>query len=198
LLTTGNIVVVATVGEDVAHTSGPRAVTSRTRPSLDETTGFRLGRLVRLLKARFAASLEPLGLTPPQAAVLRALGERSPEGVRAVARRLSADPMNVKHCADELEARGLLRSTLVPGDRRLRGLEPTALGREVLDRLAEAVEGEEEWFRKVLGEQGQGALAAVLARLEAALGVGPFGRRTDLAPVQRPVDGAWRGEGEPR
>lgn len=187
---------IATVVDDVVATGRSSAATSRARRLLDETTGFRLGRLARVLKARFASSLRPLGLTPPQAAVLRALGERSPEGVRAVARRLSADPMNVKHCADELEERGLLRSTHVSADRRLRGLEPTALGMAALESLAGVVQSEEEWLEAVLGSEGLAALARALDRLEAALGIGSAVRSAGPRGSRRAASASRRGEEE--
>jgi len=99
-----------------------------------------------------------------------------------VARRLSADPMNVKRCADELEARGLLRSRPVPGDRRPRGLELTERGRELACRAVQAAAAEEEWPAAVLGADGADALAATLARLEESLGLARY-RTADLALV---------------
>ena len=87
---------------------------------LEGGLGFRLDRLVRALRAGWAAELAGIGLTPPQAAVLRGVAGADGVSVRALARRLGGDPMNVKRCADELEQRSLLRSGTDAGDRRPR------------------------------------------------------------------------------
>ncbi len=65
------------------------------RISLEESVGFRLGRLARARRDRWANELRSLGLTPPQAAILRATRDNPSQGLRALARTLKFDAMAV-------------------------------------------------------------------------------------------------------
>ncbi|MGC8626996.1 MAG: methyltransferase domain-containing protein [Acidimicrobiales bacterium] len=89
--------------------------------------------------------------------------------LRSLARTLGSDPMNVKHCADELEHRGLLRSAHRSGDRRPRQLELTDLGREVCEQVEALVRDEESRLNAALGNEGRASLEGALSKLEAML-----------------------------
>lgn len=133
--------------------------------------GFRFGRTQRTLRAAWAARIADLELAPPQAAVLRALAERTGLGVRALARDIGTDPMNVKHVVDGLEARDLVASTLDPSDRRTRCLRLTPGGSRLTAEIESRAQTHEEWLVEVLGSAQYGRLEQALESLELALGL---------------------------
>lgn len=151
----------------------PNASEGRPAPSsgLEAGIGFRLGRLQRRVRADWSRQLAELGLSPPQAAVLRAVAERPDCSLRALARVLGAEPMRAKRCVDELEQRGLLESAHRGGDRRSRGLALTSAG-EDLSRQAEArADAHERRLRALLGPQRRAGLEEAFTVLERGLGV---------------------------
>jgi DNA-binding MarR family transcriptional regulator len=140
---------------------------AETAPSLQSGLGFRLNRATRAVRAAWAVQLADLDVSPPHAAVLRAASDGSGAGVRALARTLGTDPMNVKHLADDLERRGLIASG-VEGDRRIRALRLTEAGQRLADEDVARVRQQEEWFTRVLGGAQRRQLERALDRLEEA------------------------------
>jgi DNA-binding MarR family transcriptional regulator len=105
--------------------------------------GFLLGVAHRSSRRAWEATIADLGLTAPQAALLRLVAARPGSGVRQLARELSTDAMNVQRLAETLIAAGLCEARRDPTDARRRPLHPSAEGRrraQVLARRAEAVE----------------------------------------------------------
>lgn len=137
---------------------------------LDSSLGFRLSRLARRLRHAWADALAPLELSPPQAAVLRGVAEWPGSSLRALARHLDADPMNVKRCVDALEARGLLASGHDPGDHRPRTLAVTPAGAAVAGDVERLAAAQDARLGAALPADLAGALDDVLGRLEALLG----------------------------
>lgn len=138
---------------------------------LEEGLGFRLSRLARVMRAAWAARLAGLGLTPPQAAILRGVAEHPGSSIRCLARLLGTDAMSVKRCADELERRGLLVSGSLTGDRRPRILQPSDRGTELLGEIDALVRQQENGF-EALGPAQRRHLIEALAVLEVAAGIG--------------------------
>lgn len=137
--------------------------------SLEGALGFRLSRLARALRQDYARRLSPLGISPPQSAVLRAVAESPGSSLRGLARRLAADPMATKRLADDLERRGLLQSASAAQGRRERLLSPTEDGRR-LARAASALAAEQQdELARALGPAGLDQLDALLGRLESPL-----------------------------
>lgn len=140
--------------------------------ALEAGLGFRLSRLARSLRREWADQLAPLGLSPPQGAVLRGIAEVPGCSLRALARHLGADPMNIKRCVDDLEGRGLIQSGRRPGDRRPRALALTEAGSHITakaDRLARTHQSRLAGALTPAEEQG---LGIGIARLESLLGLG--------------------------
>lgn len=133
--------------------------------------GFRVGRLARVLGRGWALELPPLKLSPPQAAALRGVTERPICSLRALARTLGADPMNVKHCVDELEGRGLIRSGRDPGEHRRRTLTAAPAGQTVARKVNELARQQQSWLESSLSPPRWKALEAALSGLEGALGI---------------------------
>ena len=149
---------------NVAARSDPQA-------ALEDGLGFRVGRLARAFRRGWALDLSPLNLSPPQAAVLRGVTGRPGCSLRALARTLGADPMSVKHCVDELEGRGLIRSGCDPGDRRRRTLTATPAGQSLARKVNELARQQQSWLESTLSPSRWKALEASLSGLERALGI---------------------------
>jgi len=162
---------------DPARTGGPESVAPDL--SLQEGLGFRLSRLARNLRRDWAEQLGPVGLTPPQAAVLRGLAAEPGCSVRALSRALGSDPMNVKRCVDELEHRGLVASGSLPGDRRPRALTLTDSGTRLAGAADRLARSQQEWLAGGLAPDEARALDAALERIEGLLGLGGTDTDTD-------------------
>ena len=137
--------------------------------TLEAGLGARLGRTHRVMRSAWQERIADLGLSPPQAALLRAVGEWPGSGLRELSRRLGTDAMNTKRLADHLEDRGLLRCTSDPAHRQRRIFDLTdegaALAGEVSSRAF-------QWNRDLGAMVGANELALLqelLALLESAL-----------------------------
>lgn len=152
------------------HPVGPQRLSVEHHVPLEAGLGFRISRLARSLRSDWARQVGSLGLSPPHAAVLRGVADHPGCSLRALARVLGSDPMNVKHCADDLEDRGLLRSAHRSADRRPRQLELTDVGREVCEQVEALVREEESRLNAALGSEGRAGVEDALSKLEAMLG----------------------------
>lgn len=142
--------------------------------SLDQSVGFRLSRVARARRRAWTEEIEALQITPPQASTLRSIVEQPSQSLRSLARTLGVDPMSAKRCIDELESRGLIRSTSAPGDRRPRVLNVTELGLALAREIDQRVRRQEASLREVLSQREYETLVKVLHRLEEHLNiVGP-------------------------
>lgn len=177
----GNTVVMSTVilaMSSQPHPSQTQSKPSRTSP-LEAGLGFRLDRLVRTMRTAWSAELVELDLTPPQAAVLRGVASAEGTSVRALARHLGGDPMNIKRCVDELERRGMVASTTDPDDRRPRLLSLTADGWDAAVEVDRRVEAQDASLTSEFTGAERARFDATLSKLEAALGIGTAGEASD-------------------
>ena len=128
-----------------------------------------LGELVmqvaRGLRRRFAATLEPWGVTPHESRALRVIGEHEPTRLGVVAQHLRIAPRSVTDVVDSLEARGFVVREPDPGDRRATRVSLTPRGRTVLDELDAARRADHEGYFAQLSERDRAALARILGRL---------------------------------
>lgn len=172
-------------GTSGLSTSGPGTVRTRFLP-LHEGLGFRLSRLARTIGSGWAAELATIGLTPPQAAVLRGVRDAPKCSLRALARVLATDAMGAKRCVDELEDAGLLRSAHRSGDRRPRTLTLTAAGRTAVEQIDDLVHLQQARFDAALGPKQRHDLDRALHCLESAIGLpsDPFATQiSDTSPT---------------
>jgi DNA-binding MarR family transcriptional regulator len=154
-------------------TTTPRSSRAATeRIALEQSAGFRLSRLVRVRRERWATQLQSLGLTPPQAAILRATRDREGQALRALARTLNTDAMSVKRCVDDLERRGWLLTTTRDDDRRVREVNLTSAGQELMRRLDELAYAQEHHLRQQLAPSHYALLVTLLGAMERAEGIG--------------------------
>lgn len=128
------------------------------------------------LTRRTAEVMSSIGLrhdlTAPQVGLLRLLDE--PVSMRAFAEELACDPSNVTGLVDRVERLGLVERIPDPGDRRIRMLTLTPMGRHLRDEINDEVARE----------------------LAAALGLQPedHDHVLRLAANLRPVSGLGRSE----
>ena len=91
--------------------------------------------------------------------------------LRALARTLSADPMNVKHCVDELERRRLIQSSEDPTDRRRQTLTATDAGQALCVQVNVLAQKQQVSLDGMLSPSQRDGLKSALAGLERALGL---------------------------
>ncbi|MHB1594969.1 MAG: MarR family winged helix-turn-helix transcriptional regulator [Streptosporangiaceae bacterium] len=137
--------------------------------ALESGLGFRLGRAHRILRAAWERRIADLGLTPPQAAILRAACEWRGCGLRELARRTHTDPMNAKRLADHLERDGLVRSVTDPDHRQRRVLEPTPEGLAIAAALSGRAAAWGQGLSELIGADDIAQIHALLDRLEQAV-----------------------------
>lgn len=133
-----------------------------TEPELDEL----LMRATRGLRRRWAASLEPLDLTPHHVRALRVIAGLDRPRLGVVAERLRIAPRSATEVVDALEERGLVERVPDEVDRRATCVVPTAEGTATLAE-ADALRvgaGAEQFARLSPGERAQ--LATLLAKLD--------------------------------
>ncbi|MHB8393756.1 MAG: MarR family winged helix-turn-helix transcriptional regulator [Candidatus Dormibacteria bacterium] len=136
---------------------------------MENGTGFLLGRVHRALRSRWELSLADLGLSAPQAAVLRAAGSRPGTGLRALARVLGTDPMNVRRLALRLERLGLVELRTSNSDARLRMVVVTAQGQQLIAEIGLRAGEQERRMVTLLGPESHSRLRHQLLELDAGL-----------------------------
>lgn len=127
--------------------------------------GYLLGVAHRARRRAWEADLADLGLTAPQAAVLRLLAARPGTGVRGLSRALVTDPMNAQRIAATLVAAGLCEVRRDPDDGRRRPLHLTDAGRRLAHLVTNRAEAAERRLATALGAKEYAALSTVLRRL---------------------------------
>ena len=131
--------------------------------------GFRIGRVHRTLRESWEREIADLGVTPPQAALLRAVVEGEACGLRGLARRMGTDVMNVRRLAEHLETAGLVTSGADPSHRQRRVLRPTPRGIATGEELARRASVRSRHIAGLLGEDDLATLQDLLGRLQEAL-----------------------------
>jgi DNA-binding MarR family transcriptional regulator len=140
-----------------------------TAPFTDEDRlvglGFLLGVAHRGRRRVWEAQLSDLGISPPQAALLRLVSRRPGGGIRELARHMVNDPMIVQRLADTLVDKGLVETRADPTDARRRPLYLTVVGKQlaavIIDRAADA----EQQLKVRLGGDSYISLMDALSRL---------------------------------
>lgn len=105
---------------------------------LASAPGFLLSWNGQRTAARFAATLEPLGLRPSHFGVLTLIDSHPGSAQQELVTRSLIDPSSMVAVIDELEAMGLAERRRHPDDRRKHAVYLTARGRRTLQRAREA------------------------------------------------------------
>lgn len=135
---------------------------------------YALTQLGTLGAQRFSARVGALGITAPEAGVLRLLAGQPGLSQRALATRLGAAPSRVVVLVDSLESKNLVRRERSATDRRNHELRLTADGDAMLRRLGQAAQAHEAELIAPLTEQERTRLATLLEKLRNAHGIDPL------------------------
>jgi DNA-binding MarR family transcriptional regulator len=126
---------------------------------------FLLAQLGAHAAAAFAERIRPLELTPPQAGVLRLLGQFPGQSQRGLADALGMHAPRLVALIDELEDRGLVARDRDPDDRRNYAISLTEEGRRTLAQLAGIAREHELTITAALDDDERAELHALLRRL---------------------------------
>ena len=108
---------------------------SPARVELESLPGHHIRRLQQIAVAIFLQETEGTGITPVQFAALQTVANTPGTDQRTLARSIGFDTSTIAGVVDRLEARGLLRRSASPDDRRVRLLTLTAEGQALLDEV---------------------------------------------------------------
>ena len=108
---------------------------SPARVELESLPGHHIRRLQQIAVAIFLQETEGTGITPVQFAALQTVANTPGTDQRTLARSIGFDTSTSAGVVDRLEARGLLRRSASPDDRRVRLLTLTAEGQALLDEV---------------------------------------------------------------
>jgi DNA-binding MarR family transcriptional regulator len=168
----------------------PRATPTPLVPDSIAGLSFLLSQVGAHSSARFAERLEPLGLKPPHAGILRVINEANGLSQQALGERLGVFPSRLVGLLDELERRGLLERRESPTDRRSYALHLTEAGRDSLERIDRISREHGEALCAALDESERARLADFLARIAAeqqlAPGIHPGFRKLGGTPPDHP------------
>jgi DNA-binding MarR family transcriptional regulator len=163
----------------------------RPATSADESTGRLADGLLRLTRRLHRAQrrhLEPLGLTPAQARLLRSVAQHTeragnagdsgdagdaPPRMADLAARLDVVPRAVTTLVDAVEERGLVRREADPASRRVVRIRLTPAGAEAVRALRDARRAAAEELLAPLDAGQRSALAGLLDTLEGGAAQGP-------------------------
>jgi DNA-binding MarR family transcriptional regulator len=139
-------------------------------PDSDAALAEQLLRLTRRLHRLQRHQFGPLGVTPAQSRLLRAV-TAFPEAPRMadLAARLDVVPRAITTLVDALEAGGRVRRVPDPGNRRVTRIELTGAGRDTLEALRRV---RREAAREVLAPLDPGQRAQLGELLELLVGAG--------------------------
>ncbi len=136
--------------------------------SLDSLAGHYIRRLQQIAVAIFLQENEEHRLTPVQYAALQEVRNTPGLDQRTLARTIGFDTSTIAGVIDRLEARGLVRRNASPEDRRVRLLEATASGIELLDAALPAVLRTQDRILQPLSPSERVEFLRMLHRLVAA------------------------------
>ena len=155
---------------DVPHTT----TASRATDHPGDASPFALGLLLRRAHWHVATvtteALRPFGIELRHFGVLIVLVDRGPTVQRDLAAATGADKAGIMRVVDDLERKGLAVRKTVPGDRRVRAVEITPQGVELIDAAHVAAEPLAERLVTGLGPGGLEQLRDLLTRFAYSLG----------------------------
>jgi DNA-binding MarR family transcriptional regulator len=133
--------------------------------------GFLLTQLGSLAAENFAAKTRELGVTPPEAGVMRILGRQDGMNQRELAEKLGVAQSRVVALVDSLESAGLIIRERSATDRRSQVLQVTDSGRDLLTGLRTAAERQEAEIAEGLSPNDRDQLYELLLKLGDARGL---------------------------
>jgi DNA-binding MarR family transcriptional regulator len=132
---------------------------------LETFPGYYIRRLQQLAVAVFTDEVQDWGVTPVQFAALSAVARMPGLDQRSLARFIAFDASTIGAVIDRLETRGLLSRSNSPKDRRVRLLNLTDDGRQLLIQAQPAVLRAQARMLEPLPEASRGQFMALLTQL---------------------------------
>ena len=126
---------------------------------------FLLAQLGAHAAAQFAERLGVLGLTPPDAGILRLLRVESGLSQQGLAARLQIHPSRLVAILDNLEKRGFVERRPNQDDRRLYSLHLTQAGGEVLEKIGSVARKHQDALLSSVNWEERNTLATLLLRI---------------------------------
>ena len=108
---------------------------SKVKIDLEALPGYYIRRLQQIAVAIFLQETHRHNVTPVQYAALQRVNVAPGVDQRTLARAVGLDTSTIGGVIDRLEARGLMQRSASPEDRRVRLLDLTKAGREMLDAI---------------------------------------------------------------
>ncbi|HET9642062.1 MAG TPA: MarR family transcriptional regulator [Burkholderiaceae bacterium] len=148
-------------------TSTAKATSADTQQiiDIDAQPGHYIRRLQQIAVAIFLQEAEATGITPVQYAVLQAISNQPGIDQRSAARTVGLDTSTVAGVIDRLEARGLLQRNASPHDRRVRLLQLTGDGRDLLVQVIPAMLRTQNRILEPLSPEERGEFLRMLRKL---------------------------------
>jgi DNA-binding MarR family transcriptional regulator len=142
-------------------------------PSTTHPVGvaFLLTQLGAFAASEFSRRIAELGLTAPEAGLLRSVGRGPGRSQQRISDELDVHPSRLVAFVDDLERRGLLERRRDPTDRRRYAVYLTADGRELLDQLSEVARAHDDAVAGALTTDERTQLRALLRHLVEAHGL---------------------------
>lgn len=150
------------------------------------TLGTRLKRLGERLQAQTQVLLADadIGLPASHCPLLAALDRLGPLSVGELAQAVGISQPGISRMLEALQADGLVASRRPAGDRRLRAIELTKAGRELIARSKRLAWPRVESAVADACAAGSGSLLEQLSALEEALAAAPLHVRAARAPAR--------------
>lgn len=134
-------------------------------PDLEEFIGYNLKRAYVIVQADFRRALGEDGFAPRVFSALSLVVQYPNVTQSGLARMLGIERSGLVAIVDELEGRGLLKRTHVPGDRRVQALVPTDKGAKAYTEARAAVRAHEDALLSNLSEDEKATLMGLLAKI---------------------------------
>ncbi|MGY1745177.1 MarR family winged helix-turn-helix transcriptional regulator [Blastococcus sp. SYSU D00695] len=135
------------------------------RPPTGTPVGLHLDRVARAVSRAFDARLAAAGGSRAVWLVLLTLRPGPVASQRELAEALDVRAATLTQQLDAMEAAGLVARIGDPGNRRVRGVELTAAGLALFDRLREAAVAHDALLREGLSAEEIAQVTAVLERM---------------------------------
>jgi DNA-binding MarR family transcriptional regulator len=137
------------------------------------TTAFLLAQIGAHAAAKFAGRLASLGLVPPHAGILQAIGSTAGISQQALAARLGILPSRLVVLVDELQEKRFVERRDSPDDRRVYELHLGDKGRQALEAIGRAASAHDEGLLEALDNAERTQLRTLLLRIAEQQGLTP-------------------------
>lgn len=140
------------------------------RPETD-TFGFLVADVARLIRQEFDRHISEagLGITPGEARALSHAARAGTVRQTTLAERMGVEAMTLSGYLDRLEARGLIRRTIDPTDRRAKLVHLTDSANDVLARIREVAPMARQLAEATMSAEEWNTLQSLLKRVRAGL-----------------------------